>query len=234
MRMCYTAPCDAAGGSGYAGAAPPGVPRISGARTAAAVCRMAARMSASHSPPLPAVPRPVRQNIIACRLYRPGCVGYVSKSGGMSNELNNIMAAHTDGVCEGVAIGGDRYPGSRFIDHLLRYQANPAVKLMVLLGGACGPLHRCRPRARPRRSLTGPPPSTSYQTHNAPRIRTHYAEVGGTDEYDVAAALRDGRLTKPLVAWCIGTCATLFPFEVRSRSCNRAAGTTLYPATPVA
>ena len=41
------------------------------------------------------------------------------------------------------------------------------------------------------------------------------AEVGGIDEYDVAAAIRDGRITKPLVAWCIGTCATLFPFEVQ-------------------
>ena len=35
-------------------------------------------------------------------------VGYVSRSGGLSNELNNIIARNTDGVCEGVAIGGDR------------------------------------------------------------------------------------------------------------------------------
>ena len=36
-------------------------------------------------------------------------VAYVSRSGGMSNELNNIIALNTDGVYEGVAIGGDRY-----------------------------------------------------------------------------------------------------------------------------
>lgn len=35
-------------------------------------------------------------------------VGYVSRSGGLSNELNNIISRNTDGVCEGVAIGGDR------------------------------------------------------------------------------------------------------------------------------
>lgn len=122
-------------------------------------------------------------NIISCRLYRPGSVAYVSKSGGMSNELNNIIGAHTDGVCEGVAVGGDRYPGSRFIDHLLRYEANPGVKLLVLLG-----------------------------------------EVGGTDEYDVAAAIRDGRLRKPLVAWCIGTCAKMFPFEVQFGHAGALAG----------
>ena len=36
-------------------------------------------------------------------------VAYVSRSGGMSNELNNIIARSANGVYEGVAIGGDRY-----------------------------------------------------------------------------------------------------------------------------
>ena len=113
-------------------------------------------------------------NIMASKLYRSGSVAYVSKSGGMSNELNNIMSLYTDGVAEGVAIGGDRYPGSRFIDHILRYEANPNVKMIVLLG-----------------------------------------EVGGIDEYEVCEALKTGRITKPLVAWCIGTCAKMFPYEVQ-------------------
>lgn len=47
-------------------------------------------------------------NILASKLYRPGSVAYVSRSGGMSNELNNIISRTTDGVFEGVAIGGDR------------------------------------------------------------------------------------------------------------------------------
>lgn len=113
-------------------------------------------------------------NVIASRLYRPGSVAYVSRSGGFSNELNNIISRNSDGVYEGIAIGGDRYPGSTFLEHLLRYQADPAVKLMVLLG-----------------------------------------EVGGRDEYDVCAALRAGRITKPLVAWCMGTCAKVFSTEVQ-------------------
>lgn len=113
-------------------------------------------------------------NIVMSKLYRPGSVCYVSKSGGMSNELNNIIARSSDGVCEGVAIGGDRYPGSRFIDHLLRYNDNPDCQILVLLG-----------------------------------------EVGGVDEYDVCAALESGRIDKPLVAWCIGTCASAFSFEVQ-------------------
>lgn len=77
-------------------------------------------------------------NIIASKLYRPGSVGYVSKSGGMSNELNNILSLYTNGTYEGIAIGGDRYPGSTFIDHLLRYEADPECKLLVLLGEVGG------------------------------------------------------------------------------------------------
>ena len=47
-------------------------------------------------------------NILSSKLYRPGSVAYVSRSGVMSNELNNIISHNTDGVYEGVAIGGDR------------------------------------------------------------------------------------------------------------------------------
>ncbi|KAH0835034.1 citrate synthase-like protein [Lanmaoa asiatica] len=77
-------------------------------------------------------------NIIASKLYRPGSVGYVSKSGGMSNELNNILSLVTNGTYEGIAIGGDRYPGTTFIDHLLRYEDDPACKMLVLLGEVGG------------------------------------------------------------------------------------------------
>jgi len=77
-------------------------------------------------------------NIIASKLYRAGSVGYVSKSGGMSNELNNILSLVTNGTYEGIAIGGDRYPGSTFIDHLLRYERDPDCKMLVLLGEVGG------------------------------------------------------------------------------------------------
>lgn len=113
-------------------------------------------------------------NILHSKLYRPGSVAYVSRSGGMSNELNNIVSKATDGVFEGVAIGGDRYPGTTFMDHIMRYQADPAAKVIVLLG-----------------------------------------EVGGTEEYEVCEALRDRRIKKPLIAWCIGTCAGMFTSEVQ-------------------
>lgn len=74
------------------------------------------------------------ENIILSKLYRPGSVGFVSKSGGLSNEMNFMIAQTTDGVYESIAIGGDRYPGSRLINHLLRYEVNPKIKMLVCLG----------------------------------------------------------------------------------------------------
>ena len=40
-------------------------------------------------------------------------------------------------------------------------------------------------------------------------------EVGGIEEYEVIEAIKEKKLTKPLVAWCIGTCASLFTSEVQ-------------------
>jgi len=122
-------------------------------------------------------------NILHSKLYRPGSVAYVSRSGGMSNELNNIISQTTNGVYEGVAIGGDRYPCSTFMDHLLRYQADPEVGMLVLLG-----------------------------------------EVGGTEEYRVCEAIKSGQLSKPIVAWCIGTCADMFTTDVQFGHAGASAG----------
>ena len=74
------------------------------------------------------------ENIIASKLYRPGCVGFVSKSGGMLNEAFNIISRNSNGIYEGVAIGGDRYPGSNMLDHIMRYEANPQIKMIACLG----------------------------------------------------------------------------------------------------
>jgi ATP citrate (pro-S)-lyase len=113
-------------------------------------------------------------NILLSKLFRSGSVAYVSRSGGMSNELNNIISRNSNGVYEGVAIGGDRYPGTTFIDHILRYEDDPEAKMIVLLG-----------------------------------------EVGGVEEYKIVEALKTKRITKPLIAWCIGTCAAMFTSEVQ-------------------
>lgn len=77
-------------------------------------------------------------NIIESKLYRPGSVGFVSKSGGMSNEMYNIISRNSDGIYEGHAVGGDRYPGSTLVQHLERMNRNPDIKFLVCLGEVGG------------------------------------------------------------------------------------------------
>ncbi len=77
-------------------------------------------------------------NIINSKLHRTGSCGLVTRSGGLFNELSNIISINADGIAEGVAIGGDRFVGSVFIDNLLRMEENPDVKYMVLLGEVGG------------------------------------------------------------------------------------------------
>ncbi len=114
------------------------------------------------------------ENIINSKLNRAGSCGLVTRSGGLFNEMSNIIALNADGIAEGVAIGGDRFVGSVFIDNLLRMQDNPQVKYMILLG-----------------------------------------EVGGTEEYKVIEAVKEGKITKPIIAWCIGTIAQHFSSGVQ-------------------
>jgi ATP citrate (pro-S)-lyase len=78
------------------------------------------------------------ENIIESKLHRPGSVGFVSKSGGLSNEAYNIIGRNTDGLYEGIAIGGDTYPGSTLLDHLLRFEGIPDIKMLVCLGEVGG------------------------------------------------------------------------------------------------
>ncbi len=114
------------------------------------------------------------ENIVNSKLHRAGSAGLVTRSGGLFNELCNIISLNADGIAEGVAIGGDRFVGSVFIDNLLRMESNPDVKYMILLG-----------------------------------------EVGGTEEYKVIEAVKSGKITKPIIAWCIGTIAKHFSSGVQ-------------------
>jgi ATP citrate (pro-S)-lyase len=74
------------------------------------------------------------KNINSLNLCNQGSVSIVTRSGGLLNEMCNIISNNTDGIIEAVSIGGDRYPCSTFIDHILRFEKDDRVKLICLLG----------------------------------------------------------------------------------------------------
>jgi len=75
------------------------------------------------------------ENIIECKLHKQnGSVGFVTRSGGLLNELCWIIGHRTDGVNQGISIGGDRWPCSQFIEYIMQYENDEKVKMIVLLG----------------------------------------------------------------------------------------------------
>lgn len=115
------------------------------------------------------------ENILRSKLYsRNGCVGLVSKSGGLLNEMMSIIAKNSSGVVEAIAIGGDRFSGSTLLEHVLRYEKDSSIRMIVVLG-----------------------------------------EVGGTDELEVAKAIQERKVVKPVVAFTIGISAEKFGKQVQ-------------------
>mgnify|MGYP001942735156 CR=1 FL=1 len=104
------------------------------------------------------------ENIIDSKLYKTGSVWFVSKSGGMSNELRRVIADRTDGTSLSIALGWDKYNVMQFSDAMKIMEQRDDVKMIVMLG-----------------------------------------EVWGRDELEVARMIKNNEITKPVVAWCIGT-----------------------------
>ena len=107
------------------------------------------------------------ENIKELGLYNKGHIGLVTKSGGLLNEMANMINRVSDINC-GIAVGGDRCPSTNILDVCMYYEKNDDIKLIILLG-----------------------------------------EIGGDQELMVATALKNGFITKPLIAWCTGISSTV-------------------------
>jgi succinyl-CoA synthetase alpha subunit len=66
--------------------------------------------------------------------YQPGPVGVMSRSGGMTTEIANLLTLHGLGQSTCVSLGGDTVVGSTFVDLLPLYEADPETKAVVVFG----------------------------------------------------------------------------------------------------
>jgi succinyl-CoA synthetase alpha subunit len=72
------------------------------------------------------------------KIFKPGPVGLVSKSGGMTGELAYQLTAAGIGQSTALGIGGDALIGSDFVDILELFEQDPKTKLCVLFGEVGG------------------------------------------------------------------------------------------------
>ncbi len=79
-------------------------------------------------------------NLVACKLYREGSFGVITKSGGLSNEIIWICSQFADGITTAIGIGGDAYPGTDYVSYLELFEKDPQTKAVVIVGEMGGDL----------------------------------------------------------------------------------------------
>jgi len=68
------------------------------------------------------------------RIYMPGPVGIISRSGGMGGEIGSALTHQGIGQSTYVSIGGDLLIGTTFADLLPLYESDPQTRTVVLFG----------------------------------------------------------------------------------------------------
>ncbi len=72
--------------------------------------------------------------IIPGMIFTPGPVGLVSRSGTLTYEIADELTRAGFGQSSGVGIGGDPMIGTKFIDVLPMFEADPQTKVIVMVG----------------------------------------------------------------------------------------------------
>lgn len=68
------------------------------------------------------------------RVYKPGRVGVMTRSGSLTNEATAMMVKAGYGVSTLIGIGGDAVPFTRFAEMLADFEADPDTDALLLIG----------------------------------------------------------------------------------------------------
>lgn len=72
------------------------------------------------------------------RVFTPGPVGVISKSGGMTAEIASVLTGAGLGQSTALGIGGDQLVGSDFVDILKLFAQDPETRALVIFGEVGG------------------------------------------------------------------------------------------------
>lgn len=79
-------------------------------------------------------PGQCKMGIMPGHIFMPGEVGMVSRSGTLTYEIVWEMTRNGIGQTTCVGIGGDPLPGTRFIEVMQMFEADPATKAVMMVG----------------------------------------------------------------------------------------------------
>lgn len=68
------------------------------------------------------------------RVYKPGRIGVMTRSGSLTNEVTSMIVRGGYGVSTLIGVGGDPVPGTRFAEFLPEYERDPDTDAVVIVG----------------------------------------------------------------------------------------------------
>jgi succinyl-CoA synthetase alpha subunit len=114
-----------------------GIPIQDEIRAVNVVNRSGSRLIGPNCPGLLTV-NEAKIGIIPSNIFTPGPVGIVSRSGTLTYESVDALSRAGIGQTTCVGVGGDPMPGTRFIDVLPLFEADPETKAVVMCGEVGG------------------------------------------------------------------------------------------------
>ena len=90
------------------------------------------------------------------RVYKPGRIGVMTRSGSLTNEVTAMVVRSGFGVSSLIGVGGDPVPGTRFAEMLPDYQADPGTDAVVIIGELGGTMEEEVAEAMSSGSFTKP------------------------------------------------------------------------------
>ena len=90
------------------------------------------------------------------RVYKPGRIGVMTRSGSLTNEVTAMVVRAGYGVSTLIGVGGDPVPGTRFAEMLPLYQEDPETDAVVIIGELGGTMEEEVAEAMQQRIFTKP------------------------------------------------------------------------------
>jgi succinyl-CoA synthetase alpha subunit len=110
-----------------------GVPVIDMTRAMLVVREHGARLIGPNCPGM-CTPGQGKIGIIPYQIFKPGSVGFISRSGTLTYEVVALLSEADIGQSTCIGIGGDPIIGSTFSDYLKLFEADPQTKAVVMCG----------------------------------------------------------------------------------------------------
>jgi succinyl-CoA synthetase alpha subunit len=110
-----------------------GIPVIDMTRAMLVVHEHGARLIGPNCPGM-CTPGHGKIGIIPYQIFKPGPVGFISRSGTLTYEVVALLTEAGIGQSTCIGIGGDPIIGSTFADYLKLFEADPGTKAVVMCG----------------------------------------------------------------------------------------------------